>query len=463
MVNNPFRASQKFLGTALALSLLTTACGTGEKQATGPQAIPVKLQTLEQATLIDSSDYVGTLEARQRVNLAPSRTSGRIVKIFVQEGDIVRQGQTIVEIQPTQEKEDVKAAIGRLKVAQADLRAAEAELRQREAERDRAKADVEEAKATLASFEADVQESKANLALAEINFRRSQALQAEDVVPKQDLDDKTRTLNTTKAQLDSIIKTRDAGQESLNAAIQNLRASEKRVEQAFANVDSRRSGVLEAEGQLGSTSQTLDYNFLTAPINGVVGSFNQKKIGDNIDLGEVITTLTDNQEFNLNVGVPTENRNRLRQGLPVEIINPDGTPGVRGQITYVAPLVDQNAQAIQVKMTFRNDGSLRDKQYVQVRVIWDEKPGVLVPTAAVSSLGGQKFVFVAQSGESKEGEASLVAKQIPVKVGSIQGQYYQVVSGVKPGDKIAVSRILDLKDGRPIEEESVTSQNAVEQ
>ena len=462
MMNFSFRP-KKIFGTVLLLSALTTGCGSGEQKATGPKAIPVKLQILQTATLIDSSNYVGTLEARQRVNLAASRTSGRIVQIFVKEGDIVRQGQTLIEIQPNQEKEDVKAAIGRLNVAKAELRAAEAELRQREAERDRAKADVKQAEATLASFDADVNETKANLELAEKNYKRSRFLEAEDVVTKENLDENTRTLNATKAQLNSDIKTRDAGQESLNASKQNFLASQRRVEQALANVDSRKSSVVEAEGELGSTSQTLAYNFLYAPINGVVGSFSEKKVGDNVDIGELISTITDNQIFNLNVGIPTENRNRLRPGLPVEIINPDGTPGVRGQITYVAPLVDQNAQAIQVKMTFRNDGSLRDQQYVRVRVIWDEKPGILVPTSAVSSLGGQKFVFVAQPGESKDGQESLVAKQIPVKVGTIQGQYYQVVSGVKPGDKIAVNRILDLKDGRPIKEESMTSQNAIEQ
>ncbi len=117
--------------------------------------------------------------------------------------------------------------------------------------------------------------------------------------------------------------------------------------------------------------------------------------------------------------------------------------------------MEQNAQSILVKMAFRNNGSLRDRQYVQVRVIWDTQPGVLVPTSAISSLGGQKFVFVAQPGESQD---ALVAKQVPVKVGAIQGQSYQVISGVKPGDRIAVSRILDLKDGRSIKEASITTQ-----
>lgn len=436
------------------VSLLTTGCASNEPTARGPQPVEVKLQTLEPATLVDSNAYVGTLEARQRVALAPSRTNGRIKAIFVREGDRVSQGQRLIEIEPQQQQQDLVAATGNLKVAMADLKVAEAEYRQREAERDRAKADVENARATLASTEAEVQRVQAELTLAEQNYDRAKFLESEDVVPTQTLDDATRTLNATKAQLQSTLKTRDASQQALRAQENNLQAAERRVEQALANVDSRRSSIVQAQGQQGATAVTLGYNFLEAPITGVIGEFNEKKIGDSVSIGEQITTITDNQVFYLNVNVPVENRNRLRQGLPVELINQDGSPGVQGQITYIAPQVDQNAQSVLVKMAFRNDGSLRDRQYVRARVIWDRQPGVLVPTTAVSSLGGQKFVFLAQPGASQD---SLVAKQVPVKVGTIQGQSYQVISGVKPGDRIAVSRILDLRDGRAIKEASLTS------
>ncbi|MDJ0511014.1 MAG: efflux RND transporter periplasmic adaptor subunit [Crocosphaera sp.] len=452
---NPLKFSSKWLGTALVVSLMATGCTSEEPAASGPQALEVKLQTLQSATLVNSNAYVGTLEARQRVELSPSRTNGRIKTIFVREGDLVRQGQRLVEIQPQQQQQDLVAATGNLKVAMAEFKAAEAEFRQREAEKDRSKADVETAKADLASAEADVQRVQAELILAEKEYERAKFLESEDVVPTQTLDDATRTLNTTQAQLQSTKKTRDAQKEVLNAQQKNLQAASRRVDQALANVDSRQSAIIQAQGQQGSTAVALGYNFLVAPITGVIGDFNNKKIGDNVDIGETITTITDNQIFYLNVNIPTENRNRLRQGLPVELIKADGTPGVRGQITYIAPLVQQNAQSILVKMAFRNDGSLRDREYVEVRVIWDTQPGVLIPTTAVSSLGGQKFVFRAEPGES---EGDLVAKQIPVKVGAIQGQSYQVVSGVKPGDRIAVSRILDLKDGRPIKEASIAAQ-----
>jgi multidrug efflux pump subunit AcrA (membrane-fusion protein) len=73
-------------------------------------------------------------------------------------------------------------------------------------------------------------------------------------------------------------------------------------------------------------------------------------------------------------------------------------------------------------------------------------------------LGGQRFVFVAKPGETPEGEKGLVAEQVPIEVGSIQDQSFQVISGLEEGDRIAVNRILDLKDGTSITEESLKSE-----
>ena len=441
--NIPF--TKKILGAILLLPLFVSGCGgEPESQAPGAQAIPVKLKTLETSTLIDSSRYVGTLEAQGRVNLAP-RIDGRIARIFVQQGDRVIQGDPIIELEPTQQQEDVNAATQNVNVEKARLGQAQAELKAAEADKAAAAADVERARADLQDLEAEVK-------LAQINIERSKFLVEGGAQPKQDLDDKTRDLSTKRAQ-------RNARKEALNSSFESLQAAERRVEQALANIDSQKAVVGQAQAELGSISQDLAFNTIKAPISGIVGSFSQKKVGDFVNIGEQVSTLTDNQVFYLNIWIPTEYRSRLKLGLPVEIINGDGSKGVAGKITFISPLVDQNTQAIQTKVTFQNDGSLRDRQYVRVKVIWQEEPGLLIPTRAVTTLGGQRFVFVAQPGDSAE--ADLVAKQQPIEVGSIQGQEFQIISGVKEGDKIAVSRILDLKDGSPITEESLNSEQTL--
>ena len=441
--SNPF--AKKLLGAVVLIPLLISGCG-GESKGPEARAIPVRLQTLETGTLVDSSRYVGTLEARGRVNLAP-RIDGRILKIFVKQGDLVNKGQAIIELEPTQQQQEVNAATQNVNVQKAALAQAQAQLRTAQADEAAAAAEVERARA-------DVQDREAEVTLAKINIERSDFLVKGGARAQQDLDDKTRDLDTSIANL-------DARKEALNASIQSLEAAGKRVEQELANVDSQKAAVKQAEGQLGSISQNLAFTTINAPINGYVGSFNQKKVGDFVNIGEQMTTLTDNEIFYLNIGIPTEYRSQLKLGLPVKIINKDGTDGVTGKITFISPVADQANQSILTKVEFKNDGSLRDREYVQVKVIWQENPGVLVPTRAVSTLGGQRFVFVATPGESKEAE--LVVKQQPITVGPIQGQEFQVVSGVKEGDRIAVSRILDLKDGTPITEAELTSEQTQQQ
>jgi RND family efflux transporter MFP subunit len=466
----------------IALSLLVGGCAPQTPTAQAPPPLPVQLATLKTDTLIDSTSYVGTLEARQRVSVAP-RVQGRIREIYVKEGDEVTRGQKIAELTSEQQQQQVNAGIGQVNSAKANLGTAEAQFRQQQAQAEansarvaQSRADVANAEAnvqtqiaTLSAREADLQRARANLTLAQKNYERSVFLVKQGAQAQQDLDNQVRARDAAVAEVTARIKDRDAAgqqvkaakatlqatKEALNVTLRNEAAARQQVEAAQATVNSRKADIANAEGQLGATRQDLKFNTLLAPIDGIVGDFNQLKVGDFISVGAELTTLTDNKVLDLNVQIPVELQARLRVGLPVEMINKDGRAGVKGQVTYISPTVSRDTQSILVKFSFVNDGSLRDRQYSKVRVIWDRKPGLLIPTTAITSVGAQKFVFVAQQEKPKEGEkeaakSQLVVRQIPVQTGTIQGQTYQVISGVKPGDRIAVSRILDLRDGTAI-------------
>ncbi|MEG3435942.1 efflux RND transporter periplasmic adaptor subunit [Pannus brasiliensis CCIBt3594] len=485
-----------FFGTSIALSFLVGGCAPEAPKATAPPAIPVKLQTLERDLLIDSSEYVGTLEARQRVAVAP-RVQGRIQTIYVKEGDQVKRGQKIAQLTSEQQQQQVNAGIGQMNAAKANLVTAEAQYRQQQAQASaessrvaqsragvaNAEATVKTQQATLSSREADLQRARANLDLAQKDYERSRFLVREGAQSQQELDNKTRTIRAARAELNAATQDRDAARqqveaaraslqaakEALNVAIRNESASQEQVAAALATVNSRKADIANAEGQLGATRQDLRFNTIVAPIDGVVGDFNQLKVGDFIPVGGELTTLTNNKVLDLNVQIPVELQSRLRVGLPVETIEKDGSAGVKGQVTYISPTVSRDTQSVLVKFSFPNDGSLRDRQYTRVRVIWDRKPGLLIPTEAITSVGTQKFVFVAAEEKPGEGQrdvkkdakkdtttpaettgSRLVVRQVPIQVGTIQGQAYQVLSGVKAGDRIAIDQILNLRDGTPI-------------
>lgn len=439
MVRNKFLGTNPLLGIVISIGLISTGCGQ-QQQATQPQALPVQLKTLETATMVDSSQFVGTLESKVRVSLAP-KVDGRILEILVSSGAIVTTGTPLVLIDPEQQQEEVNARQGELQSAQANLRSAESDLA-------KTKEDLDAAKAQLARAKAALKSSQADLNLAEVNYERAKFLVSEGVLSQVDLDTQTRELQDKQAALSE-------QQEEINSQSAAVNAAEKQIQITEGQLENARSRVATAQANVGAAVSRLDDYSVVAPIDGVVGDI-PIDVGDFVNIGQQLTTLTNNQEFDLRISVPVERRSQLRLGLPVEIINSSDSGNVSGEITFIAPNVNQNTQSILTKATFANDGSLRDSQFVRARIIWNETPGVLVPTTAVSSLGGQKFVFVA---ETNPEDSSLVAKQQPVKLGPIQGQAYQVISGLEPGDRIAVSRILDLSDGRLIQAETVESQS----
>ncbi|WP_414580726.1 efflux RND transporter periplasmic adaptor subunit [Scytonema sp. PCC 10023] len=401
--------ASKLLFPALLASVFTSACGKSKPSAAAsePPPTPVKLQLLKSTTVQDVSEFVGRLEAQQRVSLQPE-IQGRIESIPVSSGDRVQQGTPIVLLRPDRSGPELNSAIARVNSVKSAYGTAQAQVKAQEAQRLRDAANVE---------------------LQKLQFQRAQQLVSAGAQAKQQL---------------------DIAQRDLNTAIATLRATEEQVQAAKASLNQAQANVREAEADTASARVSLQFKRVLAPITGEVGDF-PVKVGDYVNTGQTLTTITQNDNLYLRISIPNNYLSQLRRGLPVELIDPNTKKRlVSGSINFISPEVDTGAQAVLTKARFSNKGgSLREGQFVRARVIWNERSGVLLPTVAVSNIGAQSFVFVAQNAGSKQ-----TVRRVPVKLGAIQGQSYQVLDGVKPGDQIAVTRILTLRDGSPIQPES---------
>lgn len=411
--------TRKLLSSVLSVSLLATACSQGEGQAGGPpgaggppQALPVKVVDLKTETVEDASEFVGTLEAADKVTLQP-QTQGRIEQILVQNGERVQQGTPIASLSIDQTQADVATAQAAVGAAQAAQGTAQAQLQAAEAELARAEAD---------------------LRLEETDFGRTQTLVAEGAQSEQQLDIAQRDLETARASRD---------------------AASKQVSAARASVAQAQSNVREAQARVASARVDLGFKQITAPISGVVGDF-PVRAGDYVTPESTITTITRNDELDMQISVPSNYSDRLRTGLPVQLIDPSTKQPIgSGRISFISPRVNSGAQSVLTEARFPNpNGNLRDGQYVQSRIVWNETSGVLIPSTAITRIGGQAFVFVVEQKPNEAGETQTVVTQRPVKLGSLQGNSYVVQEGVQPGDKIATSNILKLSDGAPIQPEA---------
>ena len=432
------------LGASL-LFLVLTGCGKQQPEAKAPPpAVPVEVKNIDENSVKSSSEFVGNLEAKQRVALAP-RVDGRIIEIAVQEGETVKQGDLIVELQLGREQGEVEAAQSEVSIQRANVSNAEAELRAAEAEVARAEAEVEQSRADLRSQEAELE-------LARTNLERTQFLVQEGAQSKQILDDRTRDINAAEAQADAL-------RAALNSSQKALSAARERVGSARAAIAGQQASLRQAESRVGIATENLDFNRITAPIDGTVGNI-QPKVGDYVESGDQITSITKDETLELNVGVPLEQASKLKLGLPVEIIDRKGEALAKGNINFISPRTDRSSQAVLVKAAFDNNGRLKDDSFARARIIWSQEPGVLIPTTAVSRLAGENFVFVAVEKEQEDGSTALVAEQRRVELGEIQGQSYPVISGVEPGDRLITSGILNLADGTPIALEEETAVNS---
>jgi len=429
----------KAMGLSILL-LMATACGKQPEQAQAPPPVAVEVKDLNDDTIKSSSEFVGSLEAKQRVALAP-RVDGRVIEIVVSEGDTVKKGDLIVEMQLNREQGEVDAARSQVSIQQANVENAKAELRAVEAE-------VAEAEAAVEQSKADLKQQEAELELAQTNYKRAQTLVEQGAESQQFLDNSTKDLDAAKAQTDAL-------KAALNSSQKALNASKERVASAQSAIAGQQAALKQAETRVGIATDNLDFNRITAPIDGVVSNI-QPKVGDYLEAGEQITSITQDNALELNIGVPLEQASKLEIGLPVEIIDRRGEAIAEGDVSFISPRADRSSQAVLVKAAINNNGRLKDDSFARARIIWSEDTGLLVPTEAVSRIAGKTFVFVAQEKEQENGEKALVAQQRPVELGAIQGQSYQVISGLKPGEQLITSGILNLADGTPVSSEQLS-------
>ncbi|MEQ8753620.1 MAG: efflux RND transporter periplasmic adaptor subunit [Coleofasciculus sp. G1-WW12-02] len=405
-----------------------------------PQDVPVKLEQVQPSTLEESSQFVGTLEAKQKVELRPE-AAGRITRIVAASGDRVEAGALILQLKPERSEAELRSAIADVNAQTATLNNAQAEVRA-------AQADIARLKAEVGRQAAEVQSREADLELARVNYQRAEQLVDQGVQPRQELDDKKRDRNQAIAARDAAAQALAASKEALNVAQQRVQAAQATEARVAANLSSARADVEVRQ-------EELQFNRVVAPIDGVVGDI-LVKVGDYVNVGDTLTTITQNQTLDVEIPIDEQQSQRVRQGLPVELRN-QGTPATEppiatGRISFISPQVNRDSQTLLTKATFSNpNGRLYDQQKVDARVIWEKRPGVLIPVNAVSRLAGKPFVFVAQPPEeAKPGDPELIAQQRPVTLGNIQGNRYQVLEGIEPGDRIVVSGILNLSDGAPI-------------
>ncbi|KAB8192494.1 efflux RND transporter periplasmic adaptor subunit [Lysobacter maris] len=187
----------------------------------------------------------------------------------------------------------------------------------------------------------------------------------------------------------------------------------------------------------------LSYTNVTAPISGVVASRSIKP-GNFVQINTPILRIVDISRLEATLNVPERELATLKPGLPVRM-QVDALPGrtFSGTVDRVAPVVDAGSGTFRVICAFDGDDILQPGMFGRISIDYDQRANALVvPRNAVVDAEGDPALFVLR--ESK-------AARVPVKLGYIDGEWVEVVEGVKPGDRVVTAGKSALREGTDVQ------------
>ena len=237
-----------------------------------------KAQRQDLATVVSAS---GEIRPKTYVNIG-ANAFGKITHLYVKEGDHVKKGQLLAQIENVQPEADVTANQASLQAAQTDAIAADAGMKTAQADLLRAQADYERNK---------------------LDWSRAQSLIKDGLIAKSDFDSRQNAWATA-----------DAG----------LTQAQARLAQAKAQKDSADKRVAQAQATLTRYKDMLQKTTYPAPFDGVVTNLPVREgetvvIGIQNAQGSTLLTIADMSIITAEVKVDETDIVNVRLGQPSEV------------------------------------------------------------------------------------------------------------------------------------------------
>ena len=277
---------------------------------------------------------------------------------------------------------------------------------------DAAQAGVEEATQGLAEVEQALQAATADRQFAEATFTRYQALLQKNSLSRQEY---------------------DGAAAKYKAALANERSLEAKKKEIQARHQ-------QAQAQESSAETMLSYSRIVAPSDGVV---TQRSIdaGTVVMPGTSLMVVEDSGHYRLEASLPEEFFAKIALGEETTVTT--GRGQVQGRVAEVVPADDPGSRTFLVKVDLPSDCSCQTGEYATASFPVEQIRTMSIPRAALVEHGELEGVYVVNPQGSVEYRL--------IKAGKSWGEQIEVLSGLNPGDRVAVTQVEHLRDGVRVE------------
>lgn len=361
----------------------------------GPLApVGVETSSVARADLRPTVYGIGTVEARRAYAVGPTQ-AGRLLRVSVDQGDRVKAGQLLAEIDPV-------------------------DLRQRS---EAAASSAARARQTAQAAQAQVSEAESRVRLAQANHARYQALAKQGFV----------------------------AQEMADSRRNEAAAAEAALAAARANALGAQRDISRAEAELRGIEQVGNTLKLFSPIDGVVTA-REAEPGTTVVAGQAVLRLVDPAQLWVRARVDQARAQGVAVGQAADIVlrSAPGT-ALPGKVARIELQSDAVTEERIINVAFEPaPAQLYLAELAEVTIRLPAARDVLaVPRAALAQFKGQIGVWQVVDGR---------ARFQPVQPGVQTADQVQIVSGLEAGDRLVVYSAKQLDDGVKVSEQRLAPQ-----
>jgi multidrug resistance efflux pump len=413
---------------AAALFGCSSTRSAGERRAnnntegdTGP-VVTVTAAKVDARQVPGYIQATGSLIASETSDVAP-KAAGKVANVYVNVGEFVGQGAVIVKI-------DDRDARLRLAEVNAGVKQAEAAVRQAEA-----RLGLEPNGRFNASQIPEVRTAGANFEQAQAQLRQAEA-------NEQRYRDLVQTGDVAMITYEQYRTARDTARAAANAARQQLEAAVNAARQNNQAIRSAQAGVEAARAQVGTAQQAVEDTVVRAPFSGFI-SERQVAVGEYVTSSTPVATILRSNPIKIQIQIPEADVPAVTIGAGVSIqVDAYKDRSFAGTVSAVNPAVDPASRAATVEAAIENgDNKLRSGMFATAKITKvGGGTGIFVPRAAVDhdQATNSYRVFAIQDG---------VAHLKVVQLGTDEGDYIQILSGLNGDETVATSNLSELYEG----------------
>jgi HlyD family secretion protein len=435
-------------------------------QQSRKNVVEVQLGKVEKRDLAQIVTASGEIKPKTYVNIS-ANAFGKIVKLHVREGDHVKQGQLLAQLENVQSAADVAAMSASLNASQTDAVAADAAMKTAQADLNRAKADYQR---------------------THLDYERAEGLYKAQLISKAEYDSRKNAFEAA-----------EAGQAQ----------AEARIAQTKAQRESASGRVNQARATLTRASDVLSKTVYTAPYDGVVTNLPVREgetvvIGIQNAPGSTLMTIADMSVITAEVKVDETDIVNVKLDQTADITI-DAMPGktFKGKVSEIGNIAvirstglatsqttagSQEAKDFKVVVTLEEPpANLRPGLSATAKITTASRSGILViPIQALTirqkadlekkpekgaAQAASQASDTSKSGKKEELQGVFVVKQnkaefTKVETGITGVTDIEILSGLKEGDEIVTGsyRVLrSLRNGASVKKEKVTEKKPDEE